>query len=110
MRTRRPGGFQIQTRRQQEPALQKMSGRSGDRKSRTSALRRTLVSQLRVKRHRVCRCESGGRNLVRIMARLQEKYFKEVLPRLAKHFGRENPHSLPRLKKIVVNMGVGQAS
>src|SRR5258708_31530326 len=44
------------------------------------------------------------------MARLQEKYFKEVLPRLAKHFGRENPHSLPRLKKIVVNMGVGQAS
>ncbi len=44
------------------------------------------------------------------MARLQEKYFKEVLPRLAQQLGRENAHSLPRLKKIVVNMGVGQAS
>ena len=44
------------------------------------------------------------------MARLQDKYFKEVLPRLAQQFGRENPHSLPRLKKIVVTMGVGQAS
>jgi large subunit ribosomal protein L5 len=44
------------------------------------------------------------------MARLLDKYFKEVQPRLAKQLGRSNSHSLPRLTKIVVNMGVGQAS
>jgi len=42
--------------------------------------------------------------------RLQEKYAKEVLPELKKSLGRENPHALPRLQKIVVNMGVGEAT
>jgi len=42
-------------------------------------------------------------------ARLQERYEKEVLPALGKHLGRTNRHSLPRLEKIVVNMGVGAA-
>jgi large subunit ribosomal protein L5 len=41
--------------------------------------------------------------------RLQEKYAKEVLPALAEKLGRKNPFSLPRLKKIVINMGVGKA-
>jgi len=44
------------------------------------------------------------------MARLLDKYHKEVQPRIAKQLGRDNPHALPRLTKIVVNMGVGQAS
>lgn len=44
------------------------------------------------------------------MSRLLEKYFKEVQPRLAKQLGRDNPHSLPRVTKVVVNMGVGAAS
>src|SRR6476646_7465794 len=39
--------------------------------------------------------------------RLQEKYFQQVLPTLAEKFGRKNKLSLPRLDKIVVNMGVG---
>ena len=43
------------------------------------------------------------------MARLQEKYRKEIVPQLQKKFGRENVLSLPRLQKIVVNMGVGKA-
>ncbi|MCI0357560.1 MAG: 50S ribosomal protein L5 [Planctomycetaceae bacterium] len=38
------------------------------------------------------------------------KYQKEVLPSLAQKFGRTNPMSLPRLEKIVVNMGVGAAT
>ncbi len=42
-------------------------------------------------------------------ARLQDRYQKEVLPELEKSFGRTNRHSLPRLMKIVVNMGVGSA-
>jgi large subunit ribosomal protein L5 len=42
--------------------------------------------------------------------RLQEKYSQQVLPTLADKFGRKNKLSLPRLDKIVVNMGVGAAT
>ena len=42
--------------------------------------------------------------------RLQEKYVKEVLPALRESLGRQNTHALPRLQKIVVNMGVGEAT
>jgi len=42
-------------------------------------------------------------------ARLFERYQKEITPRLAEKLGRTNPLSLPRLQKIVVNMGVGKA-
>lgn len=41
--------------------------------------------------------------------RLQEKYEKEILPELKQQLGRENRLSLPRLDKVVVNMGVGSA-
>ena len=41
--------------------------------------------------------------------RLQEKYRKEVLPELKKQLGRENPMSLPKIEKVVINMGVGSA-
>jgi len=43
------------------------------------------------------------------MARLQERYKKEIVPQLKKKLGRTNELSLPRLQKIVVNMGVGKA-
>src|SRR5262245_9880168 len=43
------------------------------------------------------------------MARLLERYHKEIAPRLAERFNRKNKLSLPRLEKIVVNMGVGKA-
>src|SRR5215472_607530 len=43
------------------------------------------------------------------MARLLERYQKEIAPRLAERLGRKNRLSLPRLDKIVVNMGVGEA-
>jgi large subunit ribosomal protein L5 len=41
--------------------------------------------------------------------RLQERYVKEILPKLAEKLGRQNSHSLPKLQKIVVSMGVGSA-
>ena len=41
--------------------------------------------------------------------RLMERYEKEVLPALAKSLSQANRHALPRLQKIVVNMGVGAA-
>src|ERR1700704_2430630 len=43
------------------------------------------------------------------MARLHEKYTKEIVPQLQNKLGRKNVLSLPRLQKIVVNMGVGKA-
>jgi len=43
------------------------------------------------------------------MARLMDRYQKEIVTRLGEKFGRQNRLSLPRLQKIVVNMGVGKA-
>lgn len=43
------------------------------------------------------------------MARLLEKYTKEIAAQLQTKLGRKNVLSLPRLQKIVVNMGVGKA-
>jgi large subunit ribosomal protein L5 len=42
--------------------------------------------------------------------RLQVKYEKEILPVLAEKLGRKNRNALPRLQKIVINMGVGEAT
>ena len=41
--------------------------------------------------------------------RLKQKYLGEVRPKLKERFGITNDHALPRLMKIVVNMGVGTA-
>src|SRR5881296_652035 len=43
------------------------------------------------------------------MARLKERYQKEIAPSLAKEFGIKNPMAVPRLDKIVLNMGMGEA-
>ena len=43
------------------------------------------------------------------MARLQDKYSKVIVAKLKEKLGRTNVLSLPRLQKIVVNMGVGKA-
>ena len=42
-------------------------------------------------------------------ARLKERYQKEIAPAIAKEFGIKNPMAVPRLEKIVVNMGMGEA-
>jgi large subunit ribosomal protein L5 len=41
--------------------------------------------------------------------RLKERYRQEVLPALQRELGMDNPMRVPRLEKIVVNMGVGDA-
>ena len=43
------------------------------------------------------------------MARLKEIYKKEIVPALTKQFGYKSTMEVPRLKKIVLNMGVGEA-
>jgi len=40
--------------------------------------------------------------------RLKEKYKKEVIPEMKKIFGYKNDLAVPRLKKVVVNVGVGK--
>ncbi len=42
-------------------------------------------------------------------SRLQKKYEEEVMPKLIERFGYKSPMEVPRVKKIVVNMGVGEA-
>ncbi|OGE24533.1 50S ribosomal protein L5 [Candidatus Daviesbacteria bacterium RIFCSPHIGHO2_01_FULL_38_8] len=43
------------------------------------------------------------------MNRLKEKYLKEVKPKLKEEFGYKNELAVPSLKKVVVNMGIGEA-
>jgi large subunit ribosomal protein L5 len=43
-------------------------------------------------------------------ARMRDRYFKEVRPALMKEFSLENPMAAPKLEKIIVNMGVGEAT
>jgi len=42
-------------------------------------------------------------------ARLKERYQKEIAPAIAKEFGIKNAMAVPRLQKIVLNMGMGEA-
>src|SRR2546423_12015348 len=42
--------------------------------------------------------------------RLKEKFEKEIAPSLMKEFNLKNPMAVPRLHKIVINMGVGEAT
>jgi large subunit ribosomal protein L5 len=42
-------------------------------------------------------------------SRLIEKYRKDVVPVLKKEFGIDNPMAVPKIEKIVLNMGVGEA-
>ena len=43
-------------------------------------------------------------------SRLRERYLREVVPALMKQFGYRNVMAVPRLEKIVVNMGLGEAT
>ena len=43
------------------------------------------------------------------MAQLKEYYVKEVVPALTKQFGYDNPMSVPKITKVVLNMGLGEA-
>jgi large subunit ribosomal protein L5 len=44
------------------------------------------------------------------MSRLKERYSKDVAPALAKEFGYTNVMAIPKIEKVVVNMGLGEAT
>ena len=46
----------------------------------------------------------------KIPARLKERYSKEIIPKLKEQFGYKTAMQVPKLSKIVINMGVGQAT
>ena len=46
----------------------------------------------------------------RQMSRLKERYEKEVVPALKKEFGYDNVMAIPKIAKVVVNMGLGEAT
>ena len=44
------------------------------------------------------------------MSRLRDRYSKEVAPALAKEYGYKNVMAIPKIEKVVVNMGLGEAT
>jgi large subunit ribosomal protein L5 len=44
------------------------------------------------------------------MNRLKDRYQKDVVPALTKEFGYKNVMAVPRIEKVVVNMGLGEAT
>jgi large subunit ribosomal protein L5 len=44
------------------------------------------------------------------MSRLRDKYQKDVVPQLQKEFGYKNVMAVPKIEKVVVNMGLGEAT
>ena len=53
---------------------------------------------------------NGSGKITRRIPRMLEQYKKDVAPVLMRDFGYKNPMQIPRLQKIVVNMGVGEAT
>ncbi len=43
------------------------------------------------------------------MSRLREKYLREIVPSMTKEFGYQSIMEVPRLEKVVLNMGLGEA-
>ena len=44
------------------------------------------------------------------MSRLKDRYVKDVVPALKKEFGYTNVMAVPKISKVVVNMGLGEAT
>ena len=44
------------------------------------------------------------------MSRLKDRYLKDVVPALTKEFGYKNVMAVPKIQKVVVNMGLGEAT
>ena len=44
------------------------------------------------------------------MSRMKDRYTTDVVPALTKEFGYPNPMAIPKIEKIVINMGLGEAA
>ncbi|MGA1865551.1 MAG: large ribosomal subunit protein uL5, partial [bacterium] len=43
------------------------------------------------------------------MGTFKDKYFKEIMPQLKEEFGYKNDLQVPKITKVIINMGVGEA-
>src|SRR5215470_9248485 len=64
----------------------------------------------KVAAHEAAKAPEAVRHSARETPRLKSRFQKEVAPALMKEFEVENPMGVPHLQKIVVNMGVGEAT
>ncbi len=67
----------------------------------------------RAERQRAAEAAVGGEAVAASpeeMPRLQKRYLEEVRGKLQQEFGYKNPMQVPKLEKIVINMGVGEAT
>src|SRR5581483_6566213 len=58
----------------------------------------------------VARQVAGGSRQKKMAARLKEHYTKNVIPALTKEFGYKNVMAVPKLEKISINIGLGEAT
>lgn len=77
-----------------------------------------MADEKKDKKQKKAKGEGGGEkaaapkvvsNTEAVAPRFAAKYSKEVVPALTKQFGYKNPNQVPKLEKIVINMGLGQA-
>jgi len=54
--------------------------------------------------------ETKGGNVAGEMPRMQRRYVDDIRPAMLKEFDYKNPMQVPKLEKIVINMGVGEAA
>ena len=54
--------------------------------------------------------KTGGKQVKASVVRLRDKYRNEVIPALKKEFGYTNIMAVPKVTKVVVNMGLGEAT
>src|ERR1700692_896375 len=45
-----------------------------------------------------------------MMSRMHDSYRTEVVPALMKRFGKTNPRAVPKVAKVIINIGMGEAS
>src|SRR5262249_42366244 len=80
-----------------------------DRRASSTAWVRTARKCASARSARNRSTSRGGRIEGTMIPRLKERYQKEVVPALVKEFNYSNVNAVPRLRKIVVNMGLGEA-
>jgi len=89
---------------------------SKSRASSSSAKSEGTAKRTRSKAASSRRPASGGRKAAsasatpsRVRPRLEQRYLDEVVPVLAREFGYTNPMQAPRVEKVVLNIGLGEA-
>src|SRR5262249_30694510 len=103
----------LRRRRPQGALLQEVQHRAG-RPEQAEQEVRSLNSNIEIRNPNTVDfgfriSDFGFERTVMATARLQERYKSEIVPQLKKKLGRDNIHSIPKLMKIAVNMGVGKA-